>query len=1114
MADGDLVAHIRESELGADLVSQTPFGARPVVYTDYTASGRSLSFIEDYVRDALLPTYGNTHTSTTKTGRQSSDFVAEARTMIKNYLRCGKHDRLIFAGSGATAGANKLVTMLGLTASTVAARDAARELPEAERPLVLVGPYEHHSNLLPWRDSIADVLSIGESAGGGIDLSALEAALRANQHRRLLVGAFSAASNVTGVLSEVDDITALLHTHNALAIWDYASAAPYAVNFHMNPAHEDAERAALTAKDALFFSPHKFAGGPQAGGVLVYKKALCTRGVSSSPGGGTVFYVSDNDHVYVKNDEEREEGGTPAIIGAIRAGLVMQLQKAVGAPAIARADHAILERAYAAWGAHPHIAILGHPTAPRLPIFALAISVAGGPQNGVANGVANADAPSAASRRGPLLLHHNYVVALLNDLFGIQARGGCMCAGPYSQSLLGIDTALSDAMQTQLVKKEDNELLRPGYVRVSLPYFADDLTIQYVLDAVTFVASHGWELLPQYTCDAATAEWRHVHQKRPPRAWLGGVSYEGGQMSWSRASGDPQRIRSEDRNEDACRARFESALAEAHAVAKIATSELRRNTGAILSGQSLGDMLAPDAAPLRWFVLPAEAQMMHKGTMPAASSPFCPPRFATAAAVPPTPSGATAPDLADESGPRPGVKAKTGKAAKRSRKNGGDADAALGWAEPDKKLANKVLRAVLQHGMLRPGDRVLLGLSGGKDSLCLLHVLHALQKRTPFKWELGACTVDPKADGFDPSPLIPYLAKLGIPYFYEAQDLLAIAEPCMAKEGNRVSICSFCSRMKRGVLYATARREGYNVLAMAQHLDDLAESFLMSALHNGALRSMKAHYLIDAKDIRVIRPLAYVREVEAEAFSEAAHLPIISETCPACFEAPKERYRTKCLLATQEALFPNLFQSLLRTLLPLTEPQIEDQLRLRREAFGRIQGPPHVPPPMAPPSAADEEAAQRAQATHGQYDARLVWSASLALSRQRLVGGGAGGGRGCSLNAEADPTDAANVEASDMEALATSWFGGSLDTEGNFVPAGKAHAHGLGARGEHKHGTPARPAGKHALNGHANGHAHADGESPSVNDLDSYGRWTLALALGASMLSIAVASVARARGSR
>ena len=609
--------------------------------------------------------------------------------------------------------------------------------------------------------------------------------------------------------------------------------------------------------------------------------------------------------------------------------------------------------------------------------------------------------------------------------------------------------------------------------------------VRYVLDAILFVAEHGWKLLPQYLCDARTAEWRHVHQRRPPRAWLGGISYAGGALSWKRAEGQPSVPRAGTGGEGgaaaAQAARFEAALAEAHALAKIATSEMRRNTGAPLAGQTLAEMLSPEGARLRWFLLPGEAAAMHRGVIPGARAPFEPPAFARADAQLACPLAPVPSAVPSAIGARGGVLSSSGEASGEG--SGADpvgarlgegfdlfldpeaayaADAAAtalaegvgcanssggaagtGWATPDTKLSNKVLRAILQHGMLRPGDRVLVGLSGGKDSLAMLHILHALQKRTPFQWDLGACTVDPGADGFDPSPLIPYCAKLGLPYFYEKHPLLEIAEPCMAKEGNRVSICSFCSRMKRGVLYATARREGYNVLAMAQHLDDLAESFLMSAMHNGALRSMKAHYTIDAQDLRVIRPLAYVREHEAEAFSESVRLPIVSETCPACFEAPKERYRIKCLLATQEALFPTLFQSLLRTMLPLLEPEFEDLMRLRREAYGRIAGPPHVPPPISPPSVEDEAAARRAQATHGQYDARAVWSASLALSRRRL----AGGGRGCSQQQQQQlsaAAEAAYAAADDLKAL--QWFSGSLDADGNFVSGegvgGKTHAHG------------------------------------------------------------------------
>ena len=362
-----LFAHIRANEIGAGLPIHTPFGARATVYADYTASGRSLSFIEEYVAAHVLPTYGNTHTTTSKTGRQSSDFVAEARTMVRNYLRCGKHDNILFLGSGATAGANRLVAMLGLAAPP-AARAAARARPEAERPIVFVGPYEHHSNLLPWRDSIADVVQIGEAAHGGPDLAQLQAALEAAAARPLRVGAFSAASNVSGALTDVDAVTALLHSHNALAIWDYASAAPHAP-VCMNPPAAAAAHASLLAKDAVFFSPHKFPGGPQAAGVLVFKSHLAElyckgtadgRRASVAPGGGSVFFVSRDAHVYARAEEAREEAGTPPIIGAVRVALCMQLQQAVGWRAIAQADERLLHRMAAAWGSHPNLALLGH----------------------------------------------------------------------------------------------------------------------------------------------------------------------------------------------------------------------------------------------------------------------------------------------------------------------------------------------------------------------------------------------------------------------------------------------------------------------------------------------------------------------------------------------------------------------------------------------------------------------------------------------------------------------------------------------------------------------------------------------------------------------------------
>ncbi|HUW97901.1 MAG TPA: tRNA 2-thiocytidine biosynthesis TtcA family protein [Acidiferrobacter sp.] len=215
--------------------------------------------------------------------------------------------------------------------------------------------------------------------------------------------------------------------------------------------------------------------------------------------------------------------------------------------------------------------------------------------------------------------------------------------------------------------------------------------------------------------------------------------------------------------------------------------------------------------------------------------------------------------------------------------------------------------------MIRSGDRVLVAVSGGKDSLSLLHVLLHLQRKAPLPFTLGAVTVDPGIEGFDPAPLVPYLAELGIPYFYERQ---AIAERAKTNLGND-SFCSYCARMRRGTLYRVARDQGFHVLALAQHLDDIAESFLMSAFHAGSLHTMRAHYRIDAGDLRVIRPFVYARERQLRDFAKAADLPVITDNCPACFRKPTERAAMKALLATEELRHNGLFPSLLRAMHPL-----------------------------------------------------------------------------------------------------------------------------------------------------------------------------------------------------
>lgn len=230
-----------------------------------------------------------------------------------------------------------------------------------------------------------------------------------------------------------------------------------------------------------------------------------------------------------------------------------------------------------------------------------------------------------------------------------------------------------------------------------------------------------------------------------------------------------------------------------------------------------------------------------------------------------------------------------------------------------KALLRPIGRALVEHAMINDGDRLLLGVSGGKDSLSLLHCLRHFQRHAPVKFALGAMTVDPQVEDFDPSGLRPYLAGLGVPYFYESQPIEAQAREHMAKD----SFCSFCSRMKRGIMYNTCRREGYNVLVLAQHLDDLAESFLMSAFHGGQLRTMKANYTNRDGDLRIIRPMIYVRERQTAAFAGAAGLPVVPDSCPACFAHPTERAHMKELLAREEAHNKGLFKSLLRAMAPL-----------------------------------------------------------------------------------------------------------------------------------------------------------------------------------------------------
>lgn len=464
----------RKAIVGQDLSVDLNGCAQRVIYADWTASGRLYQPIEQYMSDVIGPYVANTHTETTLTGTTMTHAYHEAQRVIKQHVNADDNDVLIAAGSGMTVVINKFQRILGLR---IPEKWQERvQIPEAEKPVVFITHMEHHSNQTTWNTCAVTVQMIRPTTAGLPDLTHLKELLQQFADRPLKIGAFTACSNVTGIQTPYHEMAEIMHDHGGLCFIDFAASAPY-VDINMHPANPKQKL------DAIYFSPHKFLGGPGSSGILIFDKKLYQNKIPDQPGGGTVSWTNPwGEQCFFEDIEIREDGGTPGFLQLIRAALAVKVKDAMGVANIAAQEHHLCQILMSELKQNPQVKMLEEAVTDRLCIVSFYV----------------------------LGIHHNLIVRLLNDKFGVQTRGGCSCAGTYGHILLDVDQITSSAITSKIDSGDLTD--KPGWVRVSFHPTSTEQDVRYVVDAINQVIANAETWSKDYSFKTCSGEFEPRRQ--------------------------------------------------------------------------------------------------------------------------------------------------------------------------------------------------------------------------------------------------------------------------------------------------------------------------------------------------------------------------------------------------------------------------------------------------------------------------------------------------------------------------------------------------------------------------------------------------------------------------